>query len=256
MCQPPERRPPQTTNHDQAAWPTQMPLTAVRWYRMAINSIHLGTTMTRWLTTPGAPPPISLAPSLEAAANMIFYLSAEAETGYPPGVIMKATPPRQFNINSPAMVMLRFAIDPYWACHAFAAVFLALLYDRGAIDGQSHLLTLTSGHPSINSTDDLNIREWHGRPTAPPRQISLLLRLEYLAASIFDTICGPSIIHPAAHYRKIVQNVVQCLTSTSYNPQGESCTTGSSDVEGIFTSLLDGGFDWTVCGCPPIVRLE
>jgi hypothetical protein len=232
MCQPPERRPPQTSNHDQAAWPTQMPLTAVRWYRMAINSIHLGTTMTRWLTTAGAPPPISLAPSLEAAANMIFYLSAEAETGYPPGVIMKSAPPRQFNINSPAMVMLRFAIDPYWACHAFAAVFLALLYDRGAID------------------DDLNIREWHGRPTAPPRQLSLLLRLEYLAANIFDTICGPSIIHPAAHYRKIVQNVVQCLTSTSYNPQGESCTTGSSDVEGIFTSLLDGGFDWTVCGCP------
>ena len=80
--------------------------------------------------------------------------------------------------------------------------------------------------------------------------MSLLLRLERLAADIFDTICGPSIIHPAAHYRKIVQNVVQCLTSSSYNPQGETYTTGSSDVEGIFTSLLDGGFDWTVCGWP------
>jgi len=78
--------------------------------------------------------------------------------------------------------------------------------------------------------------------------MSLLMRLEYLAAHIFDTICGPSIIHPAAHYRKIVQNVVQCLTSNAYNPQGESCAQGSSDVEGIFTSLLDGGFDWTVCG--------
>ena len=79
--------------------------------------------------------------------------------------------------------------------------------------------------------------------------MSLLMRLEYLAANIFDTICGPSIIHPAAHYRKIVQNVVQCLTSNAYNPQGESYATGSSDVEGIFTSLLDGGFDWTVCRC-------
>ena len=79
--------------------------------------------------------------------------------------------------------------------------------------------------------------------------MSLLIRLERLAADIFDTICGPSIIHPAAHYRKIVQNVVQCLTSNAYNPEGESYATGSSDVEGIFTSLLDGGFDWTVCGC-------
>ena len=42
------------------------------------------------------------------------------------------------------MVMLRFAIDPYWACHAFAAVFLALLYDRGAIDGR---VTSLNGHP-------------------------------------------------------------------------------------------------------------
>ena len=237
---------------DQAAYPTQMPLTAVRWYRMAINSIHLGNTMTRWLTTAGAPPPISLAPSLGAAANMIFYLSAEAETGYPPDVLMRAAPPRQFNINAPAMVMLRFAIDPYWACHAFAAVFLALLYDRGAIDGQSHLLVLISGCHSMSFTDDLNIRDWHGRPTVPPRQLSLLMRLEYLAANIFDTICGPSIIHPAAHYRKIVQNVVQCLTSNAYNPQGESYATGSSDVEGIFTSLLDGGFDWTVCKFPQL----
>jgi len=78
------------------------------------------------------------------------------------------------------------------------------------------------------------------------------MRLERLAGDIFDTICGPSIIHPAAHYRKIVQNIVQCLTSNAYNPQGESCATGSSDVEGIFTSLLDGGFDWTVCGCPDL----
>ena len=83
--------------------------------------------------------------------------------------------------------------------------------------------------------------------------MSLLLRLERLAADIFDTICGPSIIHPAAHYRKIVQNVVQCLTSNSYNPEGESYATGSSDVEGIFTSLLDGGFDWTVCGCLELI---
>jgi len=144
-CQPQDRKARQTSQ-DRGAYPTQMPLTAVRWYRMAINSIHLGTTMTRWLSTPG-PPPISLAPSLEAAANMIFYLSAEAETGFPPNAIMRATPPRQFNINAPAMVMLRFAIDPYWACHAFAAVFLALLYDRGAIDGQPPLLTLVS-HPN------------------------------------------------------------------------------------------------------------
>lgn len=108
----------------------------------------------------------------------------------------------------------------------------------------------------MNCTDDLNIRDWHARPTAPPRPISLLMRLEYLAAGIFDTICGPSIIHPAAHYRKIVQNVVQCLTSNSYNPQGESYATGSSDVEGIFTSLLDGGFDWTVCGCPRLFILK
>ena len=78
------------------------------------------------------------------------------------------------------------------------------------------------------------------------------MRLVHLAADIFDTICGPSIIHPAAHYRKIVQNVVQCLTSNSYNPEGESYATGSSGVEGIFTSLLDGGFDWTVCGCPEL----
>lgn len=82
--------------------------------------------------------------------------------------------------------------------------------------------------------------------------MSLLMRLEHLAADIFDTICGPSIIHPAAHYRKIVQNVVQCLTSNAYNPEGESYATGSSDVEGIFTSLLDGGFDWTVCMYPEL----
>ena len=107
--------------------------------------------MTRWLGTPGAPPPISLAPSLEAAANMIFYLSAEAEAGFSPNTLMRAVPARQFNINEPAMVMLRFAIDPYWACHAFAAVFLALLYDRGAIDGWSPFQSLAIAHQSLTA---------------------------------------------------------------------------------------------------------
>ena len=82
------------------------------------------------------------------------------------------------------------------------------------------------------------------------------MRLVLLTADIFDTICGPSIIHPAAHYRKIVQNIVQCLASNSYNPEGESYATGSSDVEGIFTSLLDGGFDWTVCECLEFIYVK
>lgn len=93
--------------------------------------------MTNWLGTPaGTPPPISLVPALEAASNMIYCLSSEAESAYPSSSLIKSAPPRQFTINAPALANLRFAIDPYWACHAFAAVFLALLYDRGAIDGK------------------------------------------------------------------------------------------------------------------------
>lgn len=97
--------------------------------------------MTNWLGTPvGTTPPISLVPALEAASNMIYYLSSEA-AHYPSGSLIKSAPPRQFTINAPALAVIRFAIDPYWACHAFAAVFLALLYDRGAIDGMfNHLL--------------------------------------------------------------------------------------------------------------------
>ena len=29
-----------------------------------------------------------------------------------------------------------FAVDSYWITHAFAAVFLVLVYDRGCIDGE------------------------------------------------------------------------------------------------------------------------
>jgi hypothetical protein len=68
---------------------------------------------------------------------MIYYLSSEAEAHYPSNSLLKSQPPRQFSLNAPALAGLRFAIDPYWACHAFAAVFLALLYDRGAINGMS-----------------------------------------------------------------------------------------------------------------------
>ena len=65
----------------------------------------------------------------------------------------------------------------------------------------------------------------------------------------------PTNSRPASPEIPLSPNPSQSLASNSYNPEGESYATGSSVVEGMFTSLLDGGFDWTVCGCTQLLTL-
>lgn len=92
-----------------------------QWYRLALNVVCLGPAFfgreqepdnSAWLYE-------SLRIGIEAATAMLYCFSRSDS----------------FDIDTAALAGFRFSIDAYWITHAFAVVFLALAYDRGAVDG-------------------------------------------------------------------------------------------------------------------------
>ncbi|TRM58799.1 hypothetical protein BD626DRAFT_510600 [Schizophyllum amplum] len=208
-----------------AQFNTQMPFTALRWYRLGLNVVSLGPGF--FSGRPGEqrePTSPALRTSIDAAASMLHCLSAEAAHA-PLGQTLRALPRTPLTVNPKALASFRFSIDAYWVTHAFATVFLALAFERGAID------------------QDLNIINSQMAPMrVPPHEASLLARLVCLASDIFDhTVAHP----PAAHYREIVFNTKNSLFQPK--PVASPPTNGAGGgVEDIFATIMHEGFDWTM----------
>ena len=192
-----------------------MPFTALRWYRLSLNSSSLNAALSRPSTPSASVAATEL--GIEAAAQMLFHFSAEAAMVQPGRHVRGLHGP--FTVAHHALVAFQFAIDSYWVTHAFSVVLLALSYTRGLID------------------DDLNVLS-PAEPQERPRPEALLPCLLRLAAAVFRSVCAPG----AAHYRALVDGVLDALLV-------EGQATGLvADVENMFPELLDLGlgFDWTL----------
>ncbi|KAL1718068.1 hypothetical protein EV715DRAFT_253034 [Schizophyllum commune] len=207
---------------------TQMPFTALRWYRLGLNVVSLGPGFfSRRASDKREPMVTALRTSVDAAASMLHCLSAEAAHA-PLGQTLRTLPRTPLTVNPKALASFRFSIDAYWVTHAFATVFLALAFERGAIDQELNIVNPQMAPP---------VRH-------PPHEASLLARLVCLASDIFDhTVAHP----PAAHYREIVFNTKQLLfqpkPSASTSPQTNGH--GGGGLEDIFATIMHDGLDWT-----------
>ncbi|RAO72892.1 uncharacterized protein BHQ10_008904 [Talaromyces amestolkiae] len=188
----------------------QMPYTALRAYRLTVNSSCLSTLLAR-------PNPESLSPgnvplhsiealdvSLTAACQTILALSAQAtwETWSTHSSI-SSIPTGPFAIDRTAVERISFSVDSSWVSHSFAAVFLVLCFARGAIDDDLNILALAGSSSSLTTASRYPTR---------PRPESLLSRLIALAAEIFDLICTRyPLAHPATGYKTLLDAVFSPL---------------------------------------------
>lgn len=188
----------------------QMPYTALRAYRLTVNSSCLSTLLAR-------PTPESINPgsiplhciealdvSLTAACQTILALSEQAtwETWSTHSSI-SSIPPGPLAINRTAVERISFSVDSAWVSHSFAAVFLVLCFARSAIDDDLNILALAGSSFSLTTTSRYPTR---------PRPESLLSRLIALAAEIFDLICTRyPLAHPAAGYQTLLDAVFSPL---------------------------------------------
>lgn len=194
-----------------------MPFTALRWYRLSLNSGSLNAALSR-PGTPSASASISAAEiGIEAAAQMLFHFSADAALQPAGRPVRGLSGP--FTVSHRALQAFQFAIDSYWVTHAFSVVLLALAYTRGLIDDELHVLNPPT-------------------PQARPRPDALLPCLLRLAAAVFRSVCAPG----AAHYRELVDGVLEDLLVEG---QANGLT---ETVENMFPELLDLGlgFDWAL----------
>ncbi|KAM0746830.1 hypothetical protein T439DRAFT_110046 [Meredithblackwellia eburnea MCA 4105] len=197
---------------------TQLPFTALRWYRLAINSIALQGQWSQRLAESVQVPP-ALAISIDAAANLLFHFSEEAV--HYSGRLYEIPSYSPFTPHRQLVASFRYSVDSYCVTATFAAVYLVLAYDRGAIDY------------------NLRLREWTSvRPPPPPPEQSVIYRLLRLINEVFYTVCSSAPEHPAGHYQDILASTLGALMRPVKDGQ---------DVEELFTALMgDGGFDWSM----------
>ncbi|KAJ7574410.1 hypothetical protein C8J56DRAFT_802909 [Mycena floridula] len=195
---------------------TQMPFTALRWYRLALNVVSLGPRFfSRNPEDIHAAAAVTLKTGIDAAAAMLYCFSAD-----PVHISHGSAPPPRLTISNAVSKSFRYSIDAYWITHAFAVVFLALAYDRGVIDEDLNIVSLHSQLPS------------HAVPA--PQERSILYRLVRLAVDIFD--CAATCA-PAAHHRDVVRNTFCALTEDRAQ-HGYGAT---SELTNIFAAVMEEG---------------
>ncbi|KAE9401595.1 hypothetical protein BT96DRAFT_974697 [Gymnopus androsaceus JB14] len=222
---------------------TQMPFTALRWTRLALNVVSLGP---RFLGNHAdelrTPCTSALRNAVEAAASMLYcFSSKEQESTMGPLIV-----------DAGALSSFKYSIDAYWITHAFAIVFLAMAYERGVINDDLSLVDpsqLITAHVPIQDVLSYPSREsplsfsvspssgYTSSRTVPLQECSALYRLGRLAADVF---ASAAIQPPATHYRQIVDNTMNALTLRG----GEG---GMSDsglgVADMFALVMEEGFE-------------
>lgn len=188
----------------------QLPYTALRAYRLTVNSSCLSTLLAR-------PDPESLHPgsvplhsiealdvSLTAACQTILALSEQATwKTWSTHSSISSIPAGPFAIDRSAVERISFSVDSSWVSHSFAVVFLVLCFARGAIDDDLNILALAGSSSSLTAASRYPTR---------PRPESLLSRLIALAAEIFDLICTRyPLAHPATGYQTVLDAVFSPL---------------------------------------------
>lgn len=211
----------------------QLPYTALRAYRLTVNSSCLSTLLARPAPesslNPGVIPLHSIEAldvSLTAACQTILALSEQAtwETWGTHSSI-SSIPPGPLVINRAAIERISFSVDSSWVSHSFAAVFLVLCFARGAIDDDLNILALAGSSSSLTAS----------RYPSRPRPESLLSRLIALAAEIFDIICTRyPLAHPATGYQTLLDAVFSPLLDDG---NGKEFQDVELQAEGIETYL-------------------
>ncbi|EEA19474.1 conserved hypothetical protein [Talaromyces marneffei ATCC 18224] len=188
----------------------QMPFTALRAYRLTVNSSCLSTLLARPAPessiNPGGIPLHSIEAldvSLTAACQTILALSEQVtwETWSTHSSI-SSIPPGPLAANRTAVERISFSVDSSWVSHSFAAIFLVLCFARGAIDDDLNILALAGSSSTLTSS----------RYPTRPRPESLLSHLIALAAEIFNIICTRyPLEHPATGYQTLLDAVFSPL---------------------------------------------
>ncbi|WRT67574.1 uncharacterized protein IL334_004546 [Kwoniella shivajii] len=201
----------------------QMPFTALRWYRLALNAIPIGVALGEVSGNLMTPTPTALGTCVEAAFQLIWQYSSEATSERPERGVPSSS--AGYTMNFMALSSFMFAVDSYWITHAYAAVFLVLVYDRGCIDAE------LNPYPYISSESP-----------PPVLESSRLYRIIRFASTIFDGICQGATHHPAIQYRSIVANALHTLSQ--YKAQEIDINAVGAGIDEMLNALLDPGQDW------------
>lgn len=173
-----------------------MPLISLRWYQLAINRSHANAC----LSGQGQPyQRTSLMICVDAACALLFSVSIEA--------CDNANRVQRYRPYSVALGSLVYTVDYHWVIYAFAAAFLALAYQRGAIGGTFSDRTLEEAGAS-----------------------SLLSRLLGLGVDLFDQACAGSSNHSAGQYCEVLRSLVKatCAPGEAIEVSHESGGDGGS----------------------------
>ncbi|KAL7418671.1 hypothetical protein Q5752_006354 [Cryptotrichosporon argae] len=203
----------------------QMPFTALRWYRLAVNAIPVGRALGDAPRSTVVQTPAAMPDAVDAAFQLLWQYTSDAVSERP-----EREAPNdgsQYTMNFTALSMFMFAVDAYWITHAYAAVFLVLMYDRGCIDASLQVRPFTLGTTPTFAA-----------PATP------LYRIVYFAASIFDGICQGAAYHPAMRYRTVVANALRTLEQ--YPRADEAAAVdASANIDDMLNALLGAEQDWT-----------
>ncbi|KAI0470545.1 hypothetical protein GGR56DRAFT_668055 [Xylariaceae sp. FL0804] len=255
----------------------QLPFTALRAYRLSVNSACLAPIMSASSSSsasdsfpPSSPNGIeyslhtlqALDISLLAAAQTLYALSEQSswQTWPTRAAALSRFPDAALTPDPDALRRFSYSVDSSWITHSFAAVFLVFCYTRGLVDEDLKILALAGAARGTTYP-------------AKPSQGSLLFRLIALAFDIFDQLClGTSLAHPASEHKALLSNVLSAIlkdppttdmgTSVSESlpmfslpsVDMDSYTTNGLTVRPINADASFGaevsGVDWTISPLP------
>ncbi|WVQ64057.1 uncharacterized protein L199_002216 [Kwoniella botswanensis] len=204
----------------------QMPFTALRWYRLALNALPIGVELGDIEKGTMSPTPAALKAGVDAAFRLLWQYSTDA-VGERPERLTAMVDGSKYTMNFTALSSFMFAVDSYWITHAYAAVFLVLVYDRGCIDANLNAYSFTQSGP----------------PPPVPNS-SPLYRIISFAASLFDGICQGAAHHPSMQYRSIVANALNTLEQYQLAREESSMVPVADGIDEMLNALFDPGQDW------------
>nr|XP_019047912.1 hypothetical protein I302_04532 [Kwoniella bestiolae CBS 10118]OCF26842.1 hypothetical protein I302_04532 [Kwoniella bestiolae CBS 10118] len=204
----------------------QMPFTALRWYRLALNATPIGVELGDIQKGAISPTPAALKTGVDAAFRLLWQYSTDAVSERPER-LAEMNDVSKYTMNFTALSSFMFAVDSYWITHAYAAVFLVLVYDRGCIDANLTAYSFT-------------------QPGSPPPvpESSPLYRIISFAASLFDGICQGAVHHPSMQYRSIVANALNTLEQYQLAREESSMVPVADGIDEMLNALFDPGQDW------------
>ncbi|KAJ7475733.1 hypothetical protein FB451DRAFT_255015 [Mycena latifolia] len=219
---------------------SSMPLTSLRWYRLAINGAHANACITGQREMFHC---TAFSLCVDAAAELLFSFSNEASESS--GLGYRTMRFHTFEVDPAALRSLIYTVDYHWVIHAFAAAFLAQAYARGALDCESAFLpseaALKTTFSRVEPHRHPNRRTTNRHPTRLTPPLPPLSRCRRLRPSL-RRLRQPPRHSISGDYARAVQHDLQADAAGRNGAQhrfGElHFLRGSGD--GLSQSVLDG----------------